>query len=384
MLVLVINFLARIARIGNVTTAIKNLIQRIRTPVERGLDRVVAFVMAQARKLGKFVVQAGVPNDPAKRLELAANHAVTLARPLAGKATAPLLTGALGLLKTRYALTGLAVREEGDDWVAEISINPKQKKNLGVGGKKAKGGANGSPAAAAAGPDWGPIIAKLDQAVTMFTEWAASDASSVGKQVLGKLRAARTKAKALAADQKAGKTGLVARRTALGAELRTIQALDPGYELVSIGELEVTIKTARKKMPAKTLSPFTMLDPTWRSIYVEQLAAQQAGMNAMTLSQMEDNKDLFAAQGRGKREKKLRREFNKRSGNQPGTAAPHNPDKGWALGFDDPTGEPADAPVNSHIGSQGRTKKQEIVDAVMAVKSLARLVTQANFRLVVQ
>ncbi|WP_156256843.1 eCIS core domain-containing protein [Sandarakinorhabdus oryzae] len=388
LLVLVVSFLARIAGLGKVSDAINNLIKKIRAPIEKALDKVIAWVVAQARKLGRFVAQAGVPNDPAKRLELAANHAVTLARPLAGKATAPLLTGALSLLKTRYALTTLTVREEGDDWVADISINPNKKKKLGVGGKKGKGksggGAAGKPATPAAGPDWGPIIAKLDQAVAMFTEWASNGSSSVGAQVLNKLQAARTKAKALAADQKAGKTGLDARRTALGTELRTIQTLDPDYELVSIGELEVTIKKAKKKMPAKKLSPFTMLDPSWRSIYVEQLAAQQAGINAMTLNQMEGNKDLFVLQGRGKREKKLRGEFNKRFGNQPGTAAPHNPDKGWALGFDDPTGEPADSDVNSHIGSQGRGKKQEIIDAVMAVKPLARVITQANFLLVVQ
>lgn len=149
LLVLVISFLARIAGLGKVSDAINNLIKKIRAPIEKALDKVIAWVVAQARKLGKFVAQAGVPTDPNQRLELAANHAVTLARPLAGKATAPLLTGALSLLKTRYALTALTVREEGDDWVADISINPGKKKRLGVGGKKqpAATGAAASPAA---------------------------------------------------------------------------------------------------------------------------------------------------------------------------------------------------------------------------------------------
>lgn len=167
MLALVINFLARIARIGNVTTAIKNLIQRIRTPVERGLDRVVAWVVAQARRLGKFVAQAGVPNDPAERLRLAGNHAVTLARPLAGKASEPLLTKALGLLKTRYALTSISVRREGPDWIAILAINPITKQNLGI---KAAGATPPVTAAAAPAAGASPTAIAVPLAVNAWID----------------------------------------------------------------------------------------------------------------------------------------------------------------------------------------------------------------------
>jgi hypothetical protein len=149
MLVLVISFLARLAGLGKVSDAITGLIQKIRAPIDRALDRVVDWIVGLARRLGRYVAQAGVPNDPAKRLELAGNHAVTLARPLAGKATQPLLQGALRVLKTRYALSTLVPYESGGEWWVSISINPGTKKKLGV---KSSAKATTAPAAASNDP----------------------------------------------------------------------------------------------------------------------------------------------------------------------------------------------------------------------------------------
>jgi hypothetical protein len=156
MLVLAISFLARLASLGRVSDAITGLIQKIRAPIDRALDRVVEWIVSMARRLGRFVAQAGVPNDPAKRLELAGNHAVTLARPLAGKATRPLLQGALGMLKTRYALSTLVPYESGGEWWVSISINPGTKKKLGV-----KGAAKAATTAAATSTD--PKIASYEK-----------------------------------------------------------------------------------------------------------------------------------------------------------------------------------------------------------------------------
>ena len=52
LLTLVISFLARIAGLGRVADAVTGLIARIRAPIDRGLDRVVAWIVAQARRLG--------------------------------------------------------------------------------------------------------------------------------------------------------------------------------------------------------------------------------------------------------------------------------------------------------------------------------------------
>jgi hypothetical protein len=63
LLTLVISFLARIAGLGRVADAVTNLINRIRAPIDRALDRVVRWIVTRARALGRLVmrgVRAGV------------------------------------------------------------------------------------------------------------------------------------------------------------------------------------------------------------------------------------------------------------------------------------------------------------------------------------
>lgn len=55
LLTLVISFLARIVGLGRVSDAVKNIIDRIRAPIDRALDRVVDWIVAQARRLGRAV-----------------------------------------------------------------------------------------------------------------------------------------------------------------------------------------------------------------------------------------------------------------------------------------------------------------------------------------
>jgi hypothetical protein len=54
LLTLAISFLASFARLGNVSEAVIKIIQRIRAPIDRALDRIVAWVVATARRLGKL------------------------------------------------------------------------------------------------------------------------------------------------------------------------------------------------------------------------------------------------------------------------------------------------------------------------------------------
>ncbi len=56
LLTLVISFLARIAGLGRVADAVTNIINRIRAPINSALDRVVAWIVAQARRLGSAVM----------------------------------------------------------------------------------------------------------------------------------------------------------------------------------------------------------------------------------------------------------------------------------------------------------------------------------------
>ena len=54
MLTLVISFLARIARLGNVSDAVVRIVNRLRQPIDRALDRVVDWIVTQARRLGSL------------------------------------------------------------------------------------------------------------------------------------------------------------------------------------------------------------------------------------------------------------------------------------------------------------------------------------------
>jgi hypothetical protein len=144
LLTLVISFLARIAGLGRVSDAVINIVNRVRQPIDRALDRVIAWIVAQARRLGRFIAQAGVPQDPATRLRLAARAAVAAARALRGRVTVGLLTPALGGIKVRYGLTDIRPYERGGKWRARIIINPETDEELVPS-------ATATPAAPAAG-----------------------------------------------------------------------------------------------------------------------------------------------------------------------------------------------------------------------------------------
>jgi hypothetical protein len=124
LLTLVISFLARIAGLGRVADAVTNIINRIRAPINNALDRVVAWIVTQARRLGRFVAQAGVPHDPAERLRLASAAAIGAARRLRGRVTAGLLTPILAGIRTRYGLTRIEPFERGGMWWVRAVINP--------------------------------------------------------------------------------------------------------------------------------------------------------------------------------------------------------------------------------------------------------------------
>ena len=89
LLTLAINFLAGFAGLGRVSDRVRAVIERIRAPIDRALDRVVAWIIAMARRIGRFIAQAGVPNDPGERLRLgtaaAADHRESVRAPARGR-----------------------------------------------------------------------------------------------------------------------------------------------------------------------------------------------------------------------------------------------------------------------------------------------------------
>ncbi|TNV63065.1 DUF4157 domain-containing protein, partial [Corallococcus exiguus] len=128
LLTLVISFLARIAGLGRVSDAVTNVINAVRQPIDRGLDRVVDWIVAQAKKLGRFVAQAGLPQDPAQRLQLGMQTAVAAVRRLAsGHVSRAMIDPALAVIRLRYGFKSLTPLLEGGVWQLEGEINPKTK-----------------------------------------------------------------------------------------------------------------------------------------------------------------------------------------------------------------------------------------------------------------
>src|SRR5207249_2746088 len=85
LLTLAISFLARLVGLGKVSDAVINIINKIRAPIDKALDKVVEWIVNMARKLGRFIAQAGVPQDPNERLRLGRQAALAAVNRFAGK-----------------------------------------------------------------------------------------------------------------------------------------------------------------------------------------------------------------------------------------------------------------------------------------------------------
>ncbi|AQR73127.1 DUF4157 domain-containing protein [Sphingomonas sp. LM7] len=394
LLTLVISFLARIAGLGRVSDAITGLVRKIRAPIDRALDSVVTWIIATARRLGRFIAQAGVPQDPNERLRLAARAAIPAARVLRGRGavTGPMLTGVMGAIQTRYALTQIEPLQRNGEWMVKLKINPEIITPSGL--IVVQSGVGGG-ARSAEGPNMAPLLEKLRQVFAMFEMWSRRGTAPVAQQMMRQVRITMDMAQGLAEDQARGRTGLAPRFEALGASLRAIQVLDPQYQLVSIGQMTITLNQARHQMPQRTLSyRIPSSYPTTHSLYntylIEarrQLLEQQAGVNSMVASEWLSRRPAPGVPlVRPPAEAAMRREYGVRGGLAgTGMAAPHNPDQVLA-GYIDPTGAPAIGAVNGFIGTQNRTNAQllqAILNDPSVVPPAALPVTQLNFRLII-
>jgi hypothetical protein len=122
----VISFVAGFLGLGNIASRVRALLTRLRAPIDRAMDRVVAWIVAQARRLGRFVAQAGVPNDPQARLRLGLAAAVSAANRFAGRrVAASVLTPLLAAIRIRYGFQTLEVVPRGEHWGVRGRINPE-------------------------------------------------------------------------------------------------------------------------------------------------------------------------------------------------------------------------------------------------------------------
>jgi len=129
LLTLVISFLARIAGLGKVSDAVKDIVNKVRAPIDKALDKVIEWIVNTAKKAGRFIAgaaQTGVPTDPRQRLRLGMQAAVAAVNAFAGRGlSAAVINPALTAVKLRYGFQVLEAQRRENKWWIRGVINPE-------------------------------------------------------------------------------------------------------------------------------------------------------------------------------------------------------------------------------------------------------------------
>ena len=128
-LTVVIAFLAKFAGLGSIPEKIVGIVRKIRAPIDKGLDKIVAWLGNMLKKVGGAAARAGLPADPNERLKLGLQAALSVVNRFEGKKVGKLaITPLLGVVKIRYGFTSLDVVAQNGIWWVNGEINPKDKK----------------------------------------------------------------------------------------------------------------------------------------------------------------------------------------------------------------------------------------------------------------
>lgn len=129
---IIINFIARLAGLGNLGAKVAKVIQAIQKPVNMVLEKLAGIVakivkplLAAGANLLKKGAQAGVPKDPQKRLDEGMKVAMNAVNRFAGKkvgklALNPILSG----IKLRYGFQSLEAKNKNNKWAIVGTVNP--------------------------------------------------------------------------------------------------------------------------------------------------------------------------------------------------------------------------------------------------------------------
>ena len=125
MVPVIISFLARLLGLGGISDTIRKLIADIRRPVDTAMDKVVDWVVAQGRRLVGAVVSAGVPQDPAQRLEAGLTAAAAVVNQLEGNVVGmAIIRPLLAVVRLRYQFQTLDAENREGQWVIVGQVNP--------------------------------------------------------------------------------------------------------------------------------------------------------------------------------------------------------------------------------------------------------------------
>lgn len=132
LLSLAISFLAGFAGLGKVADKVMAVIQKIRAPIDKAIDWLIGWIVTMAKKLGKMVVQAGVPKDPKERVARGLELAEAAARKLGKGLAKPILQPILAGIQARYGLKRLEATVRSGTWWVVASASPEEWRNLGI------------------------------------------------------------------------------------------------------------------------------------------------------------------------------------------------------------------------------------------------------------
>jgi hypothetical protein len=122
----IIAFLAKFAGLGNIPDKVVGIIKKIRQPIDKGMDKIVAWLGGMLKRMSGAVAQAGLPSDPGERLKLGMKAAVDAVEKFAGRRAGKiLLNPLLAGVKIRYGFQSLEVIPQGNNWSIRGRINPE-------------------------------------------------------------------------------------------------------------------------------------------------------------------------------------------------------------------------------------------------------------------
>jgi len=124
----IISFLARLLGLGGISEKIREIVERIRAPIRTALGRVIGWIVAQARRLGRGAVQAGTGNmTPQEKLDRGMELATATVNRFRGRAVGEaVLTPLLAGIATRYDFQFLRVIPRDGRWVVSGKVNPER------------------------------------------------------------------------------------------------------------------------------------------------------------------------------------------------------------------------------------------------------------------
>ena len=139
LLTLVISFLARLVGLGKVSDAVKDIIAKIRAPIDKALDSVVEWIVTMAKKAGKFILGAvtgrddkPMDTDTKRRWEGGMTAVRNLAKSQGGNADPKVIGPQLATIKGQYGFKELKLVKVGQKVRVHAFMNPEEDVDVGT------------------------------------------------------------------------------------------------------------------------------------------------------------------------------------------------------------------------------------------------------------